>query len=101
MPTFSFSPDECIEETKQSKQYCVEVENNSSDNSESCMSYSGDMYDSKVVTSLETTEEIDDTLDDSNDKESAEEDGDLRHLIVFPWYDSNDYLNLIIQKLQK
>lgn len=90
MPTLSFSPDECIEETKQSS--------NSSDNSESCMSYSGDMYDSKVVTSLETTEEIDDTLDDSDDKESAEEDGDL---IVFPWYDSNDYLNLIIQKLQK
>ena len=89
MPTYSFSPDECIEETKQSKQYCVEVENNSSDNSKSCMSYTGDMYDSKVVTSLETTgaiEAIDDTLDDSNDKESVEEDDDL---IVFPWYASN------------
>ena len=41
------------------------------------------------MTSLETTEAIeaiDDTLDDSNDKESVEEDDDL---IVFPWYASN------------
>lgn len=85
-------------ESQETKQYCLEVQNNSLENCESCMSHSSDNHDTKVVASLETTEEIDDTLEGSNDKDKVEEDGDLT---VSPWYASNYLLNLIIQKLQK
>ena len=64
----------------------MEVQNNSSENCESSMSYSRDNHDTKVVASLETTEEIDDTMEESNDKDKVEDDSDLT---VFPWYASN------------
>lgn len=83
MPTFSISPDECVEETKQ---YCLEVQNNSSDNCEACMSYSRDNHDTDIEASVETSQEIDDAIEESNEKDKVEEDGDLT---VFPWYASN------------
>lgn len=83
-PTFSFSPDERIEETKQ---YCEEFQNNSTGN-ESLMSYSGD-NDTNVEA------EIDDTLDESND--SVKEDGDLT---VFPRYATNYLLTLIFRSFR-
>ena len=90
MPTFSFPPDKCIEESQETKQYCLEVQNNSLEDCESYMSYSRDNHDNQVVALLETTEEIDDTMEESNDNDKVEEDGDLT---VFPWYASNYLLN--------
>ena len=71
----------------------MEFQNNSTGN-ESLMSYSGD-NDTNVETTLDTTEEIDDILGESN--ESVEEDGDLT---VFPWYATNYLLKLIFRSFR-
>ena len=46
---------------------------------------------SKIVASVETTEEVDYTMDESNEKDTVEEDV---YLTVFPRYALNYLLNL-------